>query len=257
VVVVFDGEEPDESLCREAAGRRIRVTTNTRTPGLAGARNSGIETLSTELVAFCDDDDLWSFGKLSTQVRRLRAEPDTEMLTCGIVVSFDGRQSPRLAGRDLIEYHQLLPSRLAMLHSSTFLLRRAALLDGIRLLDESIPGSQNEDWDLLLRAARRQPIRHVDEPLVRVSGDRTHTSPGSGKPEITRCSGCCAGIPTSPPIGQVPRACTGSSPSAMPPSASGGSPCTGRGGVCADGGGSRAACSPWRSRSGCCGPRPS
>ncbi len=55
-----------------------------------------------------------------------------------------------------------------MLHSSTFLLRRAALLDGIGLLDESIPGSQNEDWDLLLRAARRQPIRHVDEPLVRV-----------------------------------------------------------------------------------------
>ncbi len=68
VVVVFDGEEPDESLGREAPGRRIRVTTNARTPGLAGARNSGIDTLSTELAAFCDDDELWSFGKLSTQV---------------------------------------------------------------------------------------------------------------------------------------------------------------------------------------------
>ncbi len=181
VVVVFDGEKPDESLCREAAGGRIRMTTNTRTRGSAGARNSGIETLSTELVTFCDDDDLWSVGRLSTQVRRLRAEPDTEMLTCGIVVSVDGRQSPRLAGRDLIEYHQLLPSGLAMLHSSTFLLRRPALLDGIGLLDESIPGSQNKDWDLLLRAARRQPIRHVGEPLVRVLWEsNSYFSPAVG-----------------------------------------------------------------------------
>lgn len=168
VIVVFDGEEPDPSLCREAPKRRIRVVANGRTPGLAGARNTGIEGLSTELVAFCDDDDLWSSGKLTSQARRLWAEPAAEMLTCGIVVSYDGRQSPRLAGRDLIHYQELLPSRLSMLHSSTFVLRRTALLDGIGLLDETIPGSQNEDWDLLLRASRRHPIRHVDEPLVRV-----------------------------------------------------------------------------------------
>jgi len=168
VIVVYDGEESDNSVCREAPGRRIRVTTNRRSPGLAGARNTGINKLSTELVAFCDDDDLWNFGKLTTQARRLQAEPTTEMLTCGIVVSFAGHQSPRLAGRELIEYPDLLSSRLAMLHSSTFVLRRTALLDGIGLLDETIPGSQNEDWDLLLRSARRQPIRHVDEPLVRV-----------------------------------------------------------------------------------------
>ena len=36
-------------------------------------------------------------------------------------------------------------------------------------MDESIPGSQNEDWDLALRAARRHPIVHVDTPLVRVA----------------------------------------------------------------------------------------
>jgi hypothetical protein len=41
-------------------------------------------------------------------------------------------------------------------------------LTGIGLVDETIPGSQNEDWDLALRAARRQPIVNVDEPLVRI-----------------------------------------------------------------------------------------
>jgi len=171
VVVVFDGEQPDDSLYREAPRRRIRLVTNRRTPGLAGARNTGIAALATELVAFCDDDDVWTVGKLTTQVGRLLVEPATEMVTCGIVVFYTGRQSPRLAGRDRIEYQELLPSRLAMLHSSTFLLRRRVLLDdetGIGGLDETIPGSQNEDWDLLLRASRRHPIAHVDEPLVDV-----------------------------------------------------------------------------------------
>jgi hypothetical protein len=55
-----------------------------------------------------------------------------------------------------------------MLHSSTFLLRRQALVEGIGLVDEEIPGGMSEDWDLLLRAARRHPVVHVDQPLVRV-----------------------------------------------------------------------------------------
>jgi hypothetical protein len=63
---------------------------------------------------------------------------------------------------------------MAMLHSSSFLVRRDALTDdGIGLVAEDAPGSQNEDWDLLLRAAKRAPIVHLDEPLVRVLWGRT------------------------------------------------------------------------------------
>jgi hypothetical protein len=58
---------------------------------------------------------------------------------------------------------------MVMVHSSTFLAVRAALLDGVGLVDEDIPGGQNEDWDIALRAARRRPIVNVDQPLVRVS----------------------------------------------------------------------------------------
>jgi hypothetical protein len=64
-----------------------------------------------------------------------------------------------------------------MVHSSTFVADRHALLGGIGLLDEQIPGSQNEDWDLALRAARRRSIIHVDRPLVRVAwGDSSYFS---------------------------------------------------------------------------------
>ena len=84
-----------------------------------------------------------------------------------------GVEVPRLAGTDSVTRADLARRRMAMLHSSTLLVRRDALLGRLGLVDEAIPGSQNEDWDLLLRAAARAPIPHVDEPLVRVLWGRS------------------------------------------------------------------------------------
>lgn len=166
IVVVFDGTDPDDSLAELS---RVRVMRNERRPGLAGARNTAILAAdNADLVAFCDDDDVWLPGKLAAQVAALQAEPDAEVCTCSISVDYRGKQTPRLAGTASVTHRQLLRSRMAMLHSSTFLARRGAMLDGLGLVDEEIPSAQNEDWDLLLRAARRHPVRHVDEPLVRV-----------------------------------------------------------------------------------------
>ncbi len=166
VIVVFDQSPADLSL---ADGDRVRVRANDRTPGLAGARNSGILALDTDLVAFCDDDDEWLPGKLTAQIEAMLAEPDAEFASCGIRVLFEGRRSDRLAGRSEVTHAELLRSRMVMVHSSTYLFARPALIDGIGLVDETIPGSQNEDWDLALRAAKRRPILHVDQPLVQVS----------------------------------------------------------------------------------------
>jgi glycosyltransferase involved in cell wall biosynthesis len=167
VIVVFDRNTPDGRLARQDARRPVRVVTNSRTPGLAGARNTGILALDTELVAFCDDDDEWHPQKLTRQVCRLLAQPRADMVTCGIEVAYDDQVVPRLAGADEVRHEDLVRSRMAMLHSSTFLLRRCALVD-LGMVAEDAPGSQNEDYDLLLRFARRQPVQHVDDPLVRV-----------------------------------------------------------------------------------------
>jgi glycosyltransferase involved in cell wall biosynthesis len=171
IVVVFDRATPDPSLAHTEAGRRVEVVENDRTPGLAGARNTGILRLHTELVAFCDDDDTWCAGKLTRQVTVLREDPVTQFVTTAMQVEHGETGSAvRLAGKSLITFDDLIRSRMAMLHSSSFLFRRAAALppDGFGLVDETMPRSMGEDWDLLLRAARRAPIRHVDEPLVRV-----------------------------------------------------------------------------------------
>ncbi|WP_250001187.1 glycosyltransferase family A protein [Actinoplanes sp. M2I2] len=173
VLVVYDQTEPDYLLA-STDGVQVLVLTNWRTSGLAGARNTGILALDTEFVAFCDDDDQWQPDKLRRQVAALMAEPDAEFATCAIEVEYDGRCTPRLAGLPRVTVDDLARSRMAMLHSSSFLIRRAAFADdAIGLVAEDAPGSQNEDWDLLLRAARRAPIVHLDEPLVRVLWGRT------------------------------------------------------------------------------------
>jgi len=173
ILVVYDQTEPDYLLA-SAEDVQVLVLTNWRTSGLAGARNTGILALDTEFVAFCDDDDAWLPEKLRRQVAALMAEPDSEFATCAIEVEFEGKCTPRLAGTGRVTVDDLARSRMAMLHSSSFLIRRDAFAaDSIGLVAEDAPGSQNEDWDLLLRAARRAPIVHLDEPLVRVLWGRT------------------------------------------------------------------------------------
>ncbi|OLT16605.1 glycosyl transferase [Serinicoccus sp. CUA-874] len=168
VVVVFDRAEPDLSLVEEGE-RPVRVLENTRTPGLAGARNTGVLAAEGELVAFCDDDDYWLAHKLDRQVTLVELDPAAVMVSSGIFIDNHGRSTPRTTSTPYATHAMLRRSRLSMLHSSTFVFRRQALIHDIGLVDEGLPGSQSEDWDLLLRASTLHPVLVVVEPLVTVT----------------------------------------------------------------------------------------
>ncbi len=185
VLVVFDQCQPDRSLAFDGDGdgadRAVRVLTNDRSPGLAGARNTGVlASEGHELLAFCDDDDLWSPGKLDAQVALLAAHPDIEVATTGLFIQAHGRITTRVLEHERILFTDLLRSRVMEAHPSTYLMRRAAMLgptgdgsDGIGLVDEDLPGSYAEDYDWLLRAARRADIGAVRLPLVKVVWHRS------------------------------------------------------------------------------------
>src|SRR5690242_5327262 len=96
VAIVFD-RAPEDPTLAVADGVPVRVLSNTRTPGLAGARNSGIVSSSADYVAFLDDDDHWLPGKLATQMRCLRAVANAEFATTAINVEFEDRVVPRRA----------------------------------------------------------------------------------------------------------------------------------------------------------------
>jgi glycosyltransferase involved in cell wall biosynthesis len=165
-VVVFDQSDPDLPWPEPPPGRSLRLVRNQRTPGLAGARNSGILAATGELVAFCDDDDEWLPEKLARQVAALLATPSAAVSTTGILVRYRDRTTTRLAPTTMVTHGQLLRSRLTELHPSTVLVHRRQLLDDIGLVDEEIPGSYAEDYEWLLRAARHAPVLAVPEPLA-------------------------------------------------------------------------------------------
>ncbi len=167
-IVVYDQGEPDPGLQQEYAGHPLTVITNTRTPGLAGARNSGVLATSADWIAFCDDDDEWMPHKLERQLSRHESSPDCAVVVSGILVDYDGTVNTRVPGMDVITFADLLRSRVFEAHPSTMIARREALTDTVGLVDEEIPGSYGEDYDWMLRAARATGIAVVDEPLVRV-----------------------------------------------------------------------------------------
>jgi glycosyltransferase involved in cell wall biosynthesis len=185
IIVVYDQTAPDWRLA-VADEPAVMVLGNWREPGLAGARNTGIMALDTELVAFCDDDDVWHPAKLRKQIAAM-TRARASFTTCAIEVEYANAIHPRLAGTERVTVDQLARSRMAMLHSSTFLVRRSTLLsDGeIGPVAEEAPGSQNEDWDLLIRAARLAPIVHVDVPLVRVLWGRSSFYAGEYNTKIS------------------------------------------------------------------------
>lgn len=166
-IVVFDRAEPDNGLVASTPGRSVDVITNTRTPGLAGARNSGIEAGSGDVVAFCDDDDTWLPDKLRQQVEAMQASNAVTCVT-GIVIEYEDRSVERLPSPEEVTFDQLVENRTMAAHPSSVVVRRSALVGDIGLVDEEIPGSYAEDFDWILRAALVGPIAVVERPLVRV-----------------------------------------------------------------------------------------
>ncbi|MFS0892615.1 glycosyltransferase family 2 protein [Microbacterium sp. 179-I 3D3 NHS] len=174
IVVVYDQTEIDEldDLRSEGIGA-VRLTTiaNTRTPGLAGGRNTGIAAAQGEWIAFCDDDDEWTVGKLRAQAEAWAQHPDAVGMSSGVeIVTLSGsvtRIPPTVTTRD-----DFLASRVSDIHPSSFLFRRSDLQDLPGGVDEEIPSSYAEDYDVLLRMTERGPIVSVPEPLVIVHWDR-------------------------------------------------------------------------------------
>jgi glycosyltransferase involved in cell wall biosynthesis len=168
VVVVFDRSEPDRSLELDEPDRRVVVTTNARTPGLAGARNSGIDLATNNWLAFCDDDDQWLDGKLAAQFRALDASPGALAACTGILIRYRDSDTRRIPDPDSVTYRGFLEDRMTEVHPSSWLVHRDTMAELIGPVDEELPGSYAEDYDLMLRTAAVCPIAVAEEPLVRV-----------------------------------------------------------------------------------------
>jgi glycosyltransferase involved in cell wall biosynthesis len=168
IIVVFDACEPELPPVETGPTRTMRAVVNQRSRGLAGARNTGIVQAQHAFVAFLDDDDTWLPDKLAAQMPIFAAHPDVRLVGTAMQVDDGHTTHERLVPTDIVTHHDLVGDRLAGLHSSSFVFRRAALVDEIGMIDEELPGSYGEDYDVLLKVSALSPVRVVNRPLVSV-----------------------------------------------------------------------------------------
>jgi hypothetical protein len=171
-IVVHDQEPADPGLALlSAPGRGVVVITNTRTPGLAGSRNTGLGIARGGYVGGCDDDDVWHPEKLRLQVARLLDDTDLLAVGSGMRLLLPGNKVSDWPGRsELVSYRLLLRNRVKELHSSTLLMRREAFTKA-GLYDEDVPFGYAEDYDFVLRAARAGRVGTVVQPLADIRKD--------------------------------------------------------------------------------------
>jgi glycosyltransferase involved in cell wall biosynthesis len=176
-IIVFDKEAPARPDVVVPEGRALRLMTNERTPGPAGAYNTGALAANGEYLAFCNDDDEWLLDKLRLQIQLLQEHPDAFLVASGIYLgdaNAPTRNRVRVASKDELTMDDLLRSARTELHMSAMLCRRDITLRDVGLIDENIPGSYGEDYDWLLRAVAIRPMIVVRRPLVRVRFEHSY-----------------------------------------------------------------------------------
>ena len=175
-LVVHDQEERDTSLVEFAvgrAGRAVEVCENDHGSGLAGSRNAGLSRTTTDVVASCDDDDVWWPAKLRLQVQRLLDDHSLLVVGAGIRLHMGPGQDVDWVGpSDCVSLPDLARGRRKELHSSTLVMRRE-VFDRAGTYDEKLPHSYAEDYEWLLRAVRHGPIGVVRTPLATIKKDGT------------------------------------------------------------------------------------
>lgn len=171
IVAVDDRSTDATPAILAAAARadaRIRpITGPGRGPG--AARNAGVRATRAPLVAFADDDDPWTPGRLGAQLAAHRAHPDAALSFCDY--AHQRADAPaaalptafaywplwrRLRARPLTRLEDARPLIAAenAVGTSTVMLRRDAFL-AVGGFDEGLRSAS--DWDLWLRLAAAGP----------------------------------------------------------------------------------------------------
>lgn len=163
IVLVLDGIELAKPKPSWAADNRIRVVSRAVSGGPAAAANDGISVARHEIIARLDSDDLMSPTRFQKQLQALQSAPESVLVGSKTILIDDSGEpigTPQQPCGTDIRRDLLLQN---VVPHSTFMFRKAdALAAG--MYDAQL--RQMEDYDFLLRMARRGPVSMICEPLV-------------------------------------------------------------------------------------------
>ncbi len=136
--------------------------------GVSAARNVGIQSATSEWLAFLDSDDEWLPNKLEVQMQRLKSEPDNLISHTEEIWIRNGRRvNPKKKhikkGGHIFEH--CLP--MCAMSPSSIIIHRS-VLDDVGLFDENLPAC--EDYDLWLRITAKYPVTFIETPQIIKTG---------------------------------------------------------------------------------------
>ena len=165
-VIVVD-QSVDNRLAKVLDGRGLELLHLRSGPGLSHARNAGLHHVSSDIVAFPDDDCLYPPGLLRRVAERLAADPGLDGLT-GRAADASGASSASWKTDAAVLTDDNLWNRAI---SYTIFLRRA-VVERVGAFDERLglgspePWGSGEEIDYLIRAIRGGARIEYDPSLV-------------------------------------------------------------------------------------------
>ncbi len=132
--------------------------------GVSSARNRGIESATSEWIAFLDSDDEWLPGKLAAQQSAITAESDCRICHTEEIWIRNGRRVNAMKKHAKGGGHIFLNCLPLCVISPSSVLIHHSLFTEIGLFDETLPAC--EDYDLWLRICAHYPVAFVPEPQI-------------------------------------------------------------------------------------------
>lgn len=166
IIVVDDGSTDDTISALGRFGSKIHVVRHSENRGLPAARNTGIRSGQSGLIAFLDADDVWARDKLERQLPEFGGNDPPGLSYTG-VIDCDTALRPLRAARTFRRrvrervFDELFVDAFPI-PPSTAIVRRS-VFDACGLFDESMLKAQ--DYEFWLRAAMKYSISCLPEPL--------------------------------------------------------------------------------------------
>jgi glycosyltransferase involved in cell wall biosynthesis len=186
VIVVDDGSSDSTQSILQKFSRDVRVVRHVENRGLPAARNTGIRSAKSDVVALMDADDFWAKGKLAEQAQVFREHPEIDIVFTdfstvdqnGEKTGWQGgirKQLPALGltlrelGSDVFELvgdvHYALIRHTSFMHPSGVSIRKP-ILDVAGYFDESM--KYCEDLEMWIRLAACGKVALIDKTLVTI-----------------------------------------------------------------------------------------
>ena len=167
IIVVNNGSN-DNSLDVLSEFTNEIIVINQSNKGQSGARNSGIDKSTGDIIAFLDADDIWQPTKLEKQL--LALSDDTHLVYCGIS-RFDSKSGqivaidfPKYKG-SCSSYFLENPGAAVVLGGESTVLVTRELIRKVGMFDTEL--SISAGWDFYRRCSLHTNFNFVPESLAR------------------------------------------------------------------------------------------